>query len=118
MYLECNVGPILRRGVKHAIWELDYLVKNGNAKLCKVYAPEDDGPLNDPRMWPFYEKCCELDIAVTVHTGTAYVLPHPDRNTHPSQLDEILLDFPELKLIAYHSLQWAGPEKIEPKKRV
>ena len=27
MYLECNVGPILRRGVKHAIWELEYLVK-------------------------------------------------------------------------------------------
>ena len=45
-----------------------------NAKLCKVYAPED-GPLNDPRMWPFYEKACELDIPLTIHTGMAYVLP-------------------------------------------
>ena len=28
MYLECNVGPVLRRGVKNAIWELEYLYKN------------------------------------------------------------------------------------------
>ena len=42
LYLECNVGPILRRGVEHAIWELEYLVKERNARLCKVYAPEDE----------------------------------------------------------------------------
>ena len=111
MYLECNVGPILRRGVKHAIWELEHLVKNCNAKLCKVYAPEDDGPLNDPRLWPFYEKCCELDIAVTIHTGTAYVLPHPDGLTRPLLLDDILLDFPELKIIAYH-MGWPYTEEL------
>lgn len=111
MYLECNVGPILRRGVDHAIWELDHLVKNCNARLCKVYAPEDDGPLNDPRLWPFYEKCCELDIAVTIHTGTAYVLPHPDGLTRPLLLDDILLDFPELKVIAYH-MGWPHTEEL------
>ncbi len=111
MYLECNVGPILRRGVNHAIWELDHLVKNCNARLCKVYAPEDDGPLNDPRLWPFYEKCCELDIAVTIHTGTAYVLPHPDGLTRPLLLDDILLDFPELKVIAYH-MGWPYTEEL------
>lgn len=109
MYLECNCGPVLRRGVKNAIWELDYLVKNRNAKLCKIYQPEDDGPLNDKRMWPFYEKCCELDIAVTVHTGTAYLPPLPERNTHPRLLDDILIDFPDLKVIAYH-MGWPETE--------
>lgn len=102
MYLECNVGPILKRGVKHAIWELEYLVKNGNAKLCKVYVPEDDGPLNDRRLWPFYEKAIELDIALTVHTGMAYVMPQPNKHTHPELLDDVCIDFPQLKIIAYH----------------
>jgi predicted TIM-barrel fold metal-dependent hydrolase len=111
MYLECNVGPILRRGVEHAIWELEYLVKERNARLCKVYAPEDDGPLNDRGMWPFYEKVCELDIALTVHTGTAYVLPHPCKHTHPSLLDDVLIDFPELKVIAYH-MGWPHTEEL------
>jgi len=110
MYLEANVGPILRRGVEHAIWELDYLVKERNAKLCKVYAPED-GPLNDKRLWPFYEKACELDIALTVHTGMSYVVPQPSKFTLPSLLDDVCLDFPDLKLIAYH-MGWPYSEEL------
>jgi hypothetical protein len=110
LYLECNVGPIMRRGVKHAIWELDYLVKERGARLCKVYAPED-GPLNDPRMWPFYEKACELDIALTVHTGLSYVVPQPSKYTHPALLDDVCLDFPDLKIIAYH-MGWPYSEEL------
>ena len=56
MYLEANVGPVIKRGIKEANWELEYLFKEKGAKLCKLYTPEDDGPLNDKRLWPFYEK--------------------------------------------------------------
>jgi len=110
LYLECNVGPVLRRGVKHAIWELQYLVKERNARLCKVYAPED-GFLNDPGMWPFYEKACELDIPLTIHTGMSYVVPQPNKYTHPVLLDDICLDFPDLKIIAYH-MGWPYSEEL------
>ena len=110
MYLECNVGPILRRGVKNAIWELEYLVKQRNAKLCKVYAPED-GPLNDKQLWPFYEKACELDIPLTVHTGMSYVCPQPGKHTLPILLDDVCLDFPDLKIIAYH-MGWPYHEEL------
>jgi predicted TIM-barrel fold metal-dependent hydrolase len=110
LYLECNVGPVLRRGVEHANWELEYLVKERNAKLCKVYAPED-GPLDDRRMWPFYEKACELDITLTVHTGMSYVVPQPSKYTHPALLDDICLAFPDLKIIAYH-MAWPHSEEL------
>jgi len=111
LYLECNVGPILRRGVRHAIWELEYLVNERGAKLCKVYQPEDEGPLDDRRMWPFYEKACGLDVPLTIHMGMAYVLPQPTRYTLPLQLDDVLLDFPDLKVIAYH-LGWPYHEEL------
>jgi uncharacterized protein len=111
MYLEANCGPVIRRGVKNAIWELEHLFKTGNARLCKVYQPEDDGPLNDPRMWPFYEKAQELGVPLTIHTGMAYVPPQPGKHTHPSQLDDILLDFPDLKIIAYH-MGWPYHEEL------
>ncbi|MCP5056408.1 MAG: amidohydrolase family protein [bacterium] len=111
MYLEAMVGPIIRRGLDNAIWELEYLVKEGNAKLCKVYQPEDDGPLDDRRMWPFYEKACELDIALTMHTGMSYVVPQPNNHTLPGTLDRVLLDFPELKIIAYH-MGWPNTEEL------
>jgi predicted TIM-barrel fold metal-dependent hydrolase len=111
MYLECNVGPILRRGVKHAIWELEYLVTQRGAKLCKVYLPEDSGPLNDPQMWPFYEKAQELGVPLTIHTGMSYVVPQPSKYTLPILLDDILLDFPDLKIIAYH-MGWPYHEEL------
>ncbi len=111
IYLECNVGPILRRGVKNAIWELEYLVKEHDARLCKVYQPEDEGPLNDPRMWPFYEKAQELGIPLTIHLGMAYEPPHMTKYTLPILLDDVLTDFPDLKVIAYH-LGWPYHEEL------
>jgi len=111
MYLEAMVGPIVRRGLDQAIWELEYLVTECDAKLCKVYQPEDLGPLDDKRMWPFYEKACELDIALTMHTGMSYVVPQPSCHTHPDTLDRVLLDFPELKIIAYH-MGWPHTEEL------
>lgn len=111
MYLEAMVGPILRRGVEHAIWELEFLVAEHDAKLCKVYQPEDLAPLDDKRMWPFYEKASELGIPLTIHTGMSYVVPQPSFHTHPDTLDRILLDFPELKIIAYH-MAWPHTEEL------
>jgi predicted TIM-barrel fold metal-dependent hydrolase len=111
MYLEANCGPVIKRGIEEANWELEYLVKERGAKLCKVYAPEDDGPLNDRRMWPFYEKACELGVPLTVHTGHSYVVPQPGSYCDVRQLDDILLDFPELQIIAYHA-GWPDTEHL------
>jgi len=84
MYLECNVGPILRRGVKHAIWELEFLVKNHNAKLCKVYQPEDDGPLNDRRLWAVLpRRPASSTSPSTVHTGMGLRVPAANE-VHPA----------------------------------
>jgi len=102
LVFEANVGPILRRGVKHAIWELEYLVKEKNLKLCKIYQPEDRGPLNDPEMWPFYEKAQELGVPLSMHTGTNWCNTQYGKYCHPLQLEEVLTDFPGLKIIAYH----------------
>jgi hypothetical protein len=110
LYLECNVGPILKRGVDHAIWELEYLVTQRDAKLCKVYACED-GPLNDAAMWPFYKKASELGVPLTVHTGMSYVVPQPTKYTLPILLDDVCLAFPDLRIIAYH-MGWPYHEEL------
>jgi predicted TIM-barrel fold metal-dependent hydrolase len=54
-------------------------------------------------MYPFYEKAQELGVPLTVHTGMAYVVPQPTKYTLPILLDDICLDFPDLKIIAYHA---------------
>jgi predicted TIM-barrel fold metal-dependent hydrolase len=111
MFLEANVGPVIKRGLKEAVWELEYLVKERGARLCKLYTPEDDGPLNDKRLWPFYEKAVELGVPLTIHTGVSYVVPQPSSHCRVGQLDDVLLAFPDLKIIAYHA-GWPDTEEL------
>jgi hypothetical protein len=41
----------------------------------------------------------------------SYVVPQPSKHTHPDTLDQVLLDFPDLKIIAYH-MGWPHTEEL------
>jgi predicted TIM-barrel fold metal-dependent hydrolase len=96
-----NISPIKQRGVKNAIWELEYWVKERGAKIFKYYSPEDTY-MNDPELWPFYEKAQELGIVLDLHTGMVWVPPGKSKYCHPEQLDDVARDFPSLKINAFH----------------
>lgn len=96
----CNVGPFISRGVKNAVWELEYLVKNMNIKGVKFYPP-DDTPINNREIWPFYEKVAELNIPLFVHTGFSWCTGR-SANCLPMLLEEVCQDFPTIPIIAYH----------------
>lgn len=99
--LQANVGPFKMRGVKNAIWELEHLVKERNCKLVKFYPPEDTY-INDRELWPFYEKCVEMDIPVSMHTGHGILPFVHTKYCLPILLEDVLIDFPQLKVIAFH----------------
>jgi predicted TIM-barrel fold metal-dependent hydrolase len=98
---EPNLSPIKHRGVKNAIWELEYWVKEKGAKIFKFYPPEDTY-INDPDLWPFYAKAEELDIVLDIHTGFSWVPPGKSKYGQPLLLDDVARDFPNLKLVAFH----------------
>ena len=99
---QCNVGPVLKGGVKEACWEMEHLVKEMGFEMVKLYPPEDIGPLNDPAMWPYYEKVAELEVPLAIHTGMSYVAGQFTKNCHPLQLEEVASSFPEIPIIAHH----------------
>ena len=96
-----NLSPIKQRGVKHAVSELEYWVKERGAKIFKFYPPEDTY-INDPELWPFYAKAQELGIVLDIHTGMSWVPPGKSKYALPILLDDVARDFPELKLVAFH----------------
>jgi predicted TIM-barrel fold metal-dependent hydrolase len=100
--LQANVGPFIQRGLKNALWELDYLAQEKNCKLVKFYPPEDTH-INDERLWPFYERCQQLDVAVSIHTGFSWCPPGKSKYCLPIQLDDVANDFYDLKIIAFHA---------------
>jgi len=96
-----NISPIKFRGIKNTIWELEYWVKEKGAKIFKYYPPEDTY-INDPELWPFYEKAEELEIVLDIHTGWVWVPPGKAKYCLPVQLDDVARDFPGLKIVAFH----------------
>lgn len=98
--IEPNLSPIKQRGVKNAIWEMEYWMEKG-AKIFKYYSPEDTY-INDPELWPFYKRAEELGAVLCMHTGFSWVPPGKSKYCHPTQLDDVARDFPELKIVAFH----------------
>jgi hypothetical protein len=96
-----NVSPIKYKGVQNTINEMTYWVKEKGAKIFKFYPPEDTY-MNDPEIWPFYEKAQELGIVLDIHTGFCWVPPGKSKYALPVQLDDVARDFPELKINAFH----------------
>ena len=101
---QANVGPVLRRGIKNAIWEAEYLVKEKNCKLVKMYFPEEETMPNDPALFPFYEKLQELGVIMTAHTGVSWGhYMGRSKYCRPMDFDDVGHEFPELKIICFHA---------------
>ncbi len=62
-------------------------------------------PPDHAKNYPFYAKCCELDIPIQMQIGQSliYCPEFPCRSVgQPITLDAVACDFPELKLIGIH----------------
>lgn len=67
-------------------------------------------PPNDKVYYPFYAKCVELDLVVSIHIGHDGAL-RPSEMSRPIHLDEVALDFPDLKLIGFH-IGWPWTDEM------
>ncbi len=59
---------------------------------------------DDPQAYPFYEKALELDIVVQYHhcASSAGVALAPYRYCRPESLQNVLIDFPGMKVVIEH----------------
>ena len=67
-------------------------------------------PPTDPCYYPLYAKCVELDVAFQTqvgHTGPLF----PSETGRPIYIDQVALDFPELRIICGH-IGWPWTEEM------
>lgn len=68
-----------------------------------VIPPYEHGlPANDRRYYPLYALCEELDVPIWIHSSINYFKDTSMYIDHPSNLEQPLTDFPDLKIIAGH----------------
>ena len=83
--------------------ELEDLVVNKGFREVKIHQAHYRFEVNDKRVYPFYEKCIELDIPVAFHTGFSPVeLIDRYIPAMPHNIDELAYDFPNLKINMCH----------------
>ncbi len=83
-----------------AVRELERLVREDGADGYRVSSLYSGLPANDRRYYPLYAKCVELGIPVRIYTAMTYANDRPYELGHPRHLDDIAIDFPELRIIA------------------
>lgn len=83
-----------------AVRELERAVKELGLK-CFYASPYRFGvKANDKKFYPLYAKAVELDIPVFVYTTMTYRTDFPMDIGRPLYLDEVAMDFPEMKIVA------------------
>jgi predicted TIM-barrel fold metal-dependent hydrolase len=84
------------RGVR----EFERLVREDGFAGLAVASLLTNLPASDRRYYPLYAKCVELDVPVRIYTAMTYANDRPYELGHPRHLDQIGIDFPELRMIA------------------
>jgi uncharacterized protein len=60
-------------------------------------------PATDRAYFPFYAKCVELGIPVSIHTSANWTRTRPSDLGHPRHIDEIACHFPDLTIVMSHA---------------
>ncbi len=92
-----NINPL--DGMK-AVRELERAVKELGIK-CFYASPYRYGiRANDRRFYPLYAKAVELDIPVFIYTTMTYRTDVPMDIGRPIYVDDVAMDFPEMRIVA------------------
>ena len=94
----CNIDPT--QGM-NAVRMVEMAVNEFDFRTVRVMGALVNMPPNHPLMYPIYTKCIELGIPIVVNVG----VPGPLRFAkyqRPMDLDEVLVTYPELNVVATH----------------
>lgn len=91
--------------------ELEHTVRDLGFIGAHLYPHWFELPPDHAKYYPFYSKCCELDIPIQTQVGQSmiYTKEFPCRSVgQPIRLDAVACDFPELRLVGIHvGIPWA-----------
>ena len=85
--------------------ELEVAVKEHGFVGAHWYPHWFSMPPNAAQIYPYYAKCCELDIPIMMQVGQNLVYNRERRLpsvARPILLDQVAIDFPDLRIIGIH----------------
>jgi len=114
-----------------ALRDLEFAVRELGLRGLNLQCFEHKLRINDPRMYPLYAKCIELDIPVNIHCSVNFSTDLSMDYGKPAFLDDVMVHFPELRVCAAppgwpwvhelvavawrHKNVWIGLAPVRPK---
>jgi hypothetical protein len=95
-------GADVMRGT-NAVRELEHWIRERGFRGLSLRPFMIGRPADDRCYYPFYEKCVELDVPVSMHASANWTTTRPSDLGHPRHFDQVACDFPELKLVLSHA---------------
>jgi predicted TIM-barrel fold metal-dependent hydrolase len=80
--------------------DLEYAVRKLGLRGLNIQLYESKLTASDKKLYPLYSKCVELDIPLNIHVSANFSDKISLAYGHPLALDEVAIDFPELRIIA------------------
>jgi hypothetical protein len=84
------------------IREISEYLEQGLIKALKFYPGYEPFYPNDSRLKVWYEMAVEYDIPVMFHSGDTYSPRGKVKYSHPLHIDDLAVDYPELKIVICH----------------
>lgn len=83
-----------------AVAEFETAVRELGLRGLNVQGFEHRLCIDDPLLFPLYEKCVELDVPVNIHCGTNFSTHTSMMYGHPAALDRVMMALPGLRVCA------------------
>lgn len=84
------------------LFGLEERIRDGAVKGIKLYPGYDRYAINDPSLESVIRIAAKHDVPVMVHTGDTYSRQAKVRMAHPLLLDDLAVDYPDVKFIMCH----------------
>jgi uncharacterized protein len=76
--------------------------RDGLIKAIKLYCGYEHYYPYDKRYQQVYDLCVEFDAPVMIHTGDTFQKQGKLRFSHPINIDDVAVDYPDLKIVMCH----------------
>ena len=84
------------------LFSLEERIRDGMVKGIKLYPGYDLYPINDPSLETVFRIAAKHDVPVMIHTGDTYSKTAKVRMAHPLLVDDIAVDYPDVKFVMCH----------------
>lgn len=84
------------------LFRMEERIRDGLVKGIKIYPGYENYAINDPSLEAAFRIAEKYDVPVMIHTGDTYSKTAKVRNAHPLLVDDVAVDFPNVKFVICH----------------